>query len=240
MSIGEQIKEAREGKGYSQEELAEMCGVSRQAVSKWENGLSVPQGANREALCNILEMECLREENFKEAGETRGLRGRLFIWGGWVAAALLFVCTVSILLYVLIRQPGEQLSNQNQFPGHAAGAGVEVGVCFFDGEQNEVYDEALWYNAAHIDSILIQWEGESPDSISIHYVPSGSETMEFAEILSTKAILDSGTAALLNPGGLKDGKIHGHVTFQLNYGGYTVNSEMYNIFYDPSLPPAGM
>lgn len=33
----------RKKNGWSQEELAERCGVSRQSVSKWESGLSVPE-----------------------------------------------------------------------------------------------------------------------------------------------------------------------------------------------------
>lgn len=40
--IGEQIKAARKAKGVSQEELAVRLGVVRQTVSKWENGMSVP------------------------------------------------------------------------------------------------------------------------------------------------------------------------------------------------------
>ena len=36
------IKELRGGKGISQETLADVCGVSMQAVSKWENGQSCP------------------------------------------------------------------------------------------------------------------------------------------------------------------------------------------------------
>ena len=40
--IGEQIKTARKAKGISQEELAVRLGVVRQTVSKWENGMSVP------------------------------------------------------------------------------------------------------------------------------------------------------------------------------------------------------
>ena len=40
--IGEQIKTARKAKGVSQEELAVRLGVVRQTVSKWENGMSVP------------------------------------------------------------------------------------------------------------------------------------------------------------------------------------------------------
>lgn len=38
--LGEKIKNLREQNGYSQERLAEQLGVSRQAVSKWETGVS--------------------------------------------------------------------------------------------------------------------------------------------------------------------------------------------------------
>ena len=42
MSIGERIIELRKSSSLSQGQLAERMGVSRQAVSKWENDLSVP------------------------------------------------------------------------------------------------------------------------------------------------------------------------------------------------------
>ena len=40
--LNENIKKYRKAKGLSQEELAERLNVVRQTVSKWENGLSVP------------------------------------------------------------------------------------------------------------------------------------------------------------------------------------------------------
>ncbi len=40
--LNENIKTIRKSKGLSQEELAVMLNVVRQTVSKWENGLSVP------------------------------------------------------------------------------------------------------------------------------------------------------------------------------------------------------
>ena len=40
--LNENIKRARKAKGLSQEELAVKLNVVRQTVSKWENGLSVP------------------------------------------------------------------------------------------------------------------------------------------------------------------------------------------------------
>lgn len=40
MKLCEKLYELRRAAGLSQEELAERLGVSRQAVSKWENGVS--------------------------------------------------------------------------------------------------------------------------------------------------------------------------------------------------------
>ena len=41
MTLEEQIKHYRKQAGLSQEKMAEKIGVSRQAITKWENG--VPQ-----------------------------------------------------------------------------------------------------------------------------------------------------------------------------------------------------
>lgn len=42
MILADKIVELRKKNGWSQEELAEQLGVSRQAVSKWESGASIP------------------------------------------------------------------------------------------------------------------------------------------------------------------------------------------------------
>lgn len=42
MILADKITEERKRNGWSQEELAEKLGVSRQAVSKWESAASVP------------------------------------------------------------------------------------------------------------------------------------------------------------------------------------------------------
>ena len=43
--LSDNIKTIRKNKGYSQEELASKLHVTRQTISKWENGQSEP-GAN--------------------------------------------------------------------------------------------------------------------------------------------------------------------------------------------------
>ena len=40
MDIAERLQELRKKAGYSQEQVAEMLGLSRQAISKWESGVS--------------------------------------------------------------------------------------------------------------------------------------------------------------------------------------------------------
>lgn len=42
MTMGDRLQSLRKKKGISQEELADIIGVSRQAVSKWENQQSIP------------------------------------------------------------------------------------------------------------------------------------------------------------------------------------------------------
>lgn len=42
MKLGESLQAYRKRAGLSQEELAEICEISRQAIAKWESGESVP------------------------------------------------------------------------------------------------------------------------------------------------------------------------------------------------------
>lgn len=44
MKFNEKLQKLRKEKGMSQEALADELGVSRQAVSKWENGVSQTKG----------------------------------------------------------------------------------------------------------------------------------------------------------------------------------------------------
>ena len=54
MSIGERILELRKQKNISQVQLAKALGISRQAVSKWENDLAAPDMMNLIHLADLL------------------------------------------------------------------------------------------------------------------------------------------------------------------------------------------
>lgn len=43
MDIAKRLQELRKKAGYSQEQVADMLGISRQAISKWESGQGKPE-----------------------------------------------------------------------------------------------------------------------------------------------------------------------------------------------------
>ena len=55
-TIGNRITKFRKAKGMTQEELANLVGVSSQAVSKWENDASCPDISLLPGLCEILDV----------------------------------------------------------------------------------------------------------------------------------------------------------------------------------------
>lgn len=66
MNLAEKIIMLRKKKGWSQEELAEQLDISRQAVSKWESGASVPdldKIVNMSILFDVTTDYLLKEEN---------------------------------------------------------------------------------------------------------------------------------------------------------------------------------
>lgn len=68
-SLGEALKAHRTARSFTQEYVAEALGVSRQAVSKWENGASEPSTANLMALAKLYGLsvdELLRQTETSE------------------------------------------------------------------------------------------------------------------------------------------------------------------------------
>lgn len=54
MELNDRIAFARKAAGLTQEQLGELAGVSRQAVSKWESGQTVPDALTVASLCEAL------------------------------------------------------------------------------------------------------------------------------------------------------------------------------------------
>ena len=56
-SLGETLRELRSERNMTQEFVAESLGISRQAVSKWENGSSEPSTTNLIAIAKLYGIE---------------------------------------------------------------------------------------------------------------------------------------------------------------------------------------
>ena len=71
MTLGEQLKELRTRTGFSQEMVAERVGVSRQAVTKWESGRTLPTAENLAALAQLYQvpLETLGEDRSAQVRE---------------------------------------------------------------------------------------------------------------------------------------------------------------------------
>ena len=70
MTFGEKLQTLRKARGWSQEELAQQINVSRQALSKWESGASVPDTENVVALSRLfgVPIDYLLLDEMKEPG----------------------------------------------------------------------------------------------------------------------------------------------------------------------------
>ena len=74
MTLGEKIQALRKSRSWSQEQLAEQIGVTRQALSKWENGTAIPDTNNVIQLAKLFGVTTdyllLEEGNGKEPAES--------------------------------------------------------------------------------------------------------------------------------------------------------------------------
>ena len=98
MDLGHQLKELRKKKGISQENLANVLGVSRQAVYKWENNKGYPDIENLIRLSDYFEVtidEIIRKDpKFQKnihVGENRKTLSQFSDAGFYVGLILLII-----------------------------------------------------------------------------------------------------------------------------------------------------
>lgn len=104
MNIGERIKEARLNAGLTQEQAAEKIMVSRQTVSNWENGKSLPDIASiltmsdlyQISLDELLKGDPKMKEKVKKDTRDLVINRRLAFTAGIISLIVTFVYLSSI------------------------------------------------------------------------------------------------------------------------------------------------
>lgn len=236
MTLGEQLKQAREKKNFSQEELADYLGVSRQAVSKWENNLASPQGHNMDVLQKVLELECSPKQEPMPEAPVPKRKWRGLVAAGWVVSLLAAVLLGKLLSGQLQAQPVHRPGDTERTEPPGSGKNSEgdalpelYSVRFYDENQVEVTAESGVYNTAVIDSILLQWKGTA-ENMQIYYRPRPEHADR--NLIATKKLAGEDRAALLNASVLGQW-LEGEIFFELGCGGESVWSEPYVIHWDP-------
>lgn len=134
--LSEKIYTLRREKGWSQEQLAEKLGVSRQSISKWEGGLSTPELEKLKALCSCFDItldeltggqgggrEKAEEPRKAESGETGESRlGIVLCLAGTLLLILFGVLTV------LFPASAEQLSQSSMVTLDGSGILIALSV----------------------------------------------------------------------------------------------------------------
>ena len=120
MEFYEMLIVLRKKNGISQEEFGQTIGVSRQAVSKWESGESMPDIEKLKRISNYYGLTIDDLLNGKVDGKTNGLNARLIISSGlnissliiasfwysysmdqWSVLCGVMILTISMMLYGL-------------------------------------------------------------------------------------------------------------------------------------------
>ena len=99
MRINEIIKEKRLEKGYTQEQMAELLGITAPAVNKWEKGSSCPDGDKLLLLGELYGVSvdellgCKKEETGQGEGKENSPRKGRF---NWEYLSLVMILVVSL------------------------------------------------------------------------------------------------------------------------------------------------
>jgi transcriptional regulator with XRE-family HTH domain len=118
MSLTEHLIAARKRAALSQGEVAEALGVSRQAVSRWENGLALPSTDNLARLSRLygISIDMLLDYrsdptvDFPQATvPTTQQRSHI----RWIILALSILCALLAITTVVLSQPLRKLPQRN-------------------------------------------------------------------------------------------------------------------------------
>lgn len=121
MTLGEKIARQRKEMNYTQEQLADILGVSRQSISKWESDIAYPETDKLIELGKLFDcsMDYLLKEEVTEKGDTQAsifteiskkaanpknkdTAKKILKIAGIILAAVLAIDIVSLIFYFCI------------------------------------------------------------------------------------------------------------------------------------------
>ena len=193
MSIAEIIKHAREGLGMTQEDLAEKLEVSRQAVSKWELGASVPSPENLGILEEVLGVSFPPPEEAAALPEQEpGATGKAPFWN-WKRVVLL-VLGILVVLALLANVMFMLLVGDVRTDAPRPTDSRITGIYFFNADaaplQPDLGDRWNSFTAGERVLVLVTFEDGTENTVSavsLFLTPTGTGTLEYREQIAVQA-----------------------------------------------------
>lgn len=240
MTIAEIIKQAREDLGMTQEDLAEKLEVSRQAVSKWELGASVPSPENLKILEEVLGVSFPAPEGpASQAAAPEEEPPRKASFWNWKRIALLVlgVLIVSALLSIWMFTA---LKAENHVDVPRPSEPYVTGVYFFDENAAPLRPDLGdgWNSFAAGERVLVVVEFEdgaenSVNAASLFLTPTGTETLDQRKQIAVQAAGEGQDFALFAWDIPQEG-LMGHLEAVLECGGGLRVTETLNVTAPPS------
>ena len=135
MKFEDKLIALRKSKNWSQEALAEKLGTTRQAVSRWETGITLPDVENLKKICDVFSVSAdyLINDNAEDIGKNKHIerqintRAYLYLVSG--------VTCLSLAVFNLIFG----IKNQNPYSFVAMGLNLTLTVVLFRLFRNQKY-----------------------------------------------------------------------------------------------------
>ena len=181
MNRSDQIREARERLGMSQEALAEQVGVSRQAVSKWEMGAASPSLENLQLLSQVLDVDLASEAEIPKTEKK------------WKLLSLALGC---LLLASLLALGAALIRGTAAIPAETVQEAPAVtAAAFFDTDGNPLRpslgDGWLYFTPGSQALMAVSYQ-DGTDSevyaVSLFLTPAGAETFNERQQLAVQAV----------------------------------------------------
>ena len=114
--LGDTIIKLRKEKGFTQEKFAELLDVSRQTVSKWENGVVQPNNENIKLICETLnvtvetlfsETACVSDSPYDSKTNSSSKKRNLFYLIGIIvlSVVIIWMITLTVVLGLITFKP---------------------------------------------------------------------------------------------------------------------------------------
>lgn len=240
MSIPEIIRQAREELGMTQEDLAERLEVSRQAVSKWELGASVPSPENLKLLEELLGVEFPAPEAEVVPPAVPETPPKAPFWN-WKRVVLLVLGVLIVsALFSAALFTALKTETKVDVPRHAEP--YVTGLYFFNEDAGQLQHDpeagAGWYMFDPNSRVylLVTFQDGTEDTVnavSLFLTPTGTETLQYREQIAVQAAGEGQDFALFAWDIPQEG-LMGHLEVVLECGGGLQVTELLNVIADSS------